>query len=144
MIIAAILLAAAAPAAGTIPVAEPTIVTTASGLRFQALKAGSGGRPVAGDAVLLTYEGRLVDGTLFDAPPEPVGLGVSDVIPGFSEALLLMNEGGTYRFRIPAALAYGAEGTGDGMIPPNADLDFTVTLHEIARPAAPESLSTGN
>ena len=60
---------------------------------------------------------------------------VSGVIPGFQEALLLMNQGGTYRFWIPAALAYGAEGAGGGVIPPNAELDFTVTLVDIGRPA---------
>jgi FKBP-type peptidyl-prolyl cis-trans isomerase len=84
--------------------------------------------------VLVTYEGRLADGTVFDKAEQPVGFGVSDVVPGFAEALLLMQKGGTYRIWIPAALGYGAEGAGGGTIPPNADLDFTVTLIDLGSP----------
>jgi FKBP-type peptidyl-prolyl cis-trans isomerase len=124
--------AAAAPAAQ----APAAIVATASRLRFQVLQAGTGRRPQPGDAVLVTYEGRLADGTLFDAAATPAGLLVSDAIPGFTEALLLMNEGGRYRFRIPSALAYGAQGR-PGVIPPNAELDFTVTLIRVGRAARP-------
>ena len=134
-----LLLALAAPAPA---VAAPApIVATASGLRFQTLKAGTGPRPAADHAVLIAYEGRLADGKVFDRTEEPVGMMVSGVIPGFREALLMMNQGGTYRFWIPAALAYGAEGAGDS-IPPNAELDFTVTLHDIGRPVpAPATVS---
>jgi FKBP-type peptidyl-prolyl cis-trans isomerase len=129
-----LLIALAAPAQAAAAPAAP-IVATASGLRFQTLKPGSGPRPAAEDAVLITYEGRLADGKVFDKSEQPVGMMVSGVIPGFKEALLLMNQGGTYRFWIPAALAYGAEGAGDGAIPPNAELDFTVTLVDVGRPA---------
>ena len=125
-------LAAPAPAAAAPP---PPVVATASGLRFQTLKPGTGPRPAPDNAVLIAYEGRLADGTVFDRSEQPVGMMVSGVIPGFQEALLLMNQGGTYRFWIPAALAYGAEGAGDGAIPPNSELDFTVTLVDIGRPA---------
>jgi FKBP-type peptidyl-prolyl cis-trans isomerase len=125
-------LAAPAPAAAAAP---PTTVTTASGLRFETLKPGIGPRPAPDDAVLITYEGRLTDGKLFDKSEQPVGMMVSGVIPGFAEALLLMDQGGTYRFRIPASLAYGPAGTPDGSIPPNAELDFTVTLVDVGRPA---------
>lgn len=127
-----LLLALAAPAQAHATPAP--IVATASGLRFQTLKRGSGPRPAADHAVLIAYEGRLADGTVFDRSEEPVGMMVSRVIPGFQEALLMMNQGGTYRFWIPAALAYGSDGAGDA-IPPNAELDFTVTLHDIGRPA---------
>ena len=72
------------------------------GLRFQTLAPGTGRRPQPGDAVLVTYEGRLADGTRLRSAAAPVGLLVADAIPGFTEALLLMNEGGRYRFRIPA------------------------------------------
>jgi FKBP-type peptidyl-prolyl cis-trans isomerase FkpA len=131
-----LLLAVAAPAPAGLPASQPaTMVTTASGLRFQTLKPGTGPRPAADNAVLIAYEGRLADGTVFDKSEQPVGMMVSGVIPGFQEALLLMDQGGTYRFWIPAALAYGAEGAGDGAIPPNAELDFTVTLVDIGRPA---------
>ena len=136
-----LLLALAAPAQAAPVVPQPApIVTTATGLRFQTLKLGTGRRPAADNAVLIAYEGRLADGTVFDRSEEPVGMMVSGVIPGFQEALLLMNQGGTYRFWIPAALAYGAEGGGEGAIPPNAELDFTVTLVDIGRPAPPPSL----
>ena len=128
------LLAIASPASDAGPPPSP-IVATASGLRFQTLKPGTGPRPAADNAVLIAYEGRLADGTVFDRSDRPVGMMVSGVIPGFQEALLMMNQGGTYRFWIPGALAYGAEGTPDGAIPPNAELDFTVTLVDIGRPA---------
>lgn len=142
MLMIALLLAAAQPAA-TPPsppsAAQAGIVTTASGVRVETLTAGTGPRPVESGAVLVTYEGRLTNGTVFDAATQPVAFGVQDVVPGFAEGLLLMNAGGTYRLRIPAALAYGAEGAGGGAIPPNADLDFTVNLLDIAtfEPAAP-------
>jgi FKBP-type peptidyl-prolyl cis-trans isomerase FkpA len=137
MLALALLLAAAPPATASAPTparAASAPVTTASGLRFQTLAAGTGPRPALEDAVLVMYEGRLADGTVFDASTTPVGFGVGDLIPGFTEALLLMNQGGTYRIRIPAHLGYGA--AGGGPIPPNAELDFTVKLIDIGRPAA--------
>ena len=121
------------PSAGA-PQAESAIVTAASGLRFQELRPGSGRRPGRGDAVLVTYEGRLADGTIFDAAAQPVGLRVADLVPGFAEALLRMNEGGRYRFWIPPRLGYGVRGL-RGVVPPNAELDFTLTLVRIGRPA---------
>jgi FKBP-type peptidyl-prolyl cis-trans isomerase len=120
----------AAPAAA----APQPPITTASGLRFQTLEAGDGPKPAPEDAVLVMYEGRLADGTVFDASARPVGFGVRDLIPGFTEALLLMNKGGVYRFRIPPHLAYGEKG--GGPIPPNAVLEFTVLLLDIGKPAA--------
>jgi FKBP-type peptidyl-prolyl cis-trans isomerase len=127
------------PAARPAPraVAQPAIVTTASGLRIQALKPGTGPKPGPDHAVLITYEGRLASGMVFDKAEQPVGMMVSAVVPGFAEALQLMSKGGTYRIWIPAALGYGAEGAGGGAIPPNAELDFTVTLLDIALPDAP-------
>jgi FKBP-type peptidyl-prolyl cis-trans isomerase FkpA len=110
-------------------------ITTSSGLRFEVLREGTGRRPARGDAVRVTYEGRLADGTLFDAAPEPVGLLVSDAVPGFTEALLLMNEGGRYRFRIPPRLAYGRRGR-RGVIPRDAELLFTLDLIRVGRAAA--------
>ena len=131
MISFVILLAAAQPvAAPAQPAASAAAVTTASGLRLETLTAGTGPTPEADGAVLVTYEGKLADGTVFDATKEPVGLPVSALIPGFTEALLLMKQGGTYRFRIPPALAYGAQGSPPS-IPPNAELEFTVTLYDI-------------
>ena len=134
----ALLLAAAGPASVPPrsfipPVSVRAVVTTASGLRFETLWPGAGARPAATDQVLVTYEGHLADGTLFDASPQPAVLPVGGVVPGFAEALQLMQKGGRYRFWIPAALAYGADGIA-GAIPPNAELEFIVTLIDM-RPA---------
>lgn len=115
-------------------VAPSAVVTLPSGLRFQVLEPGTGRRPTREDAVLVTYQGRLADGTLFDAAEQPVGMRVEETVPGFAEALLLMNAGGRYRFWIPPELAYGAAGSG-GVVPPNATLDFTVTLLRVGRAA---------
>ena len=136
MLLASLLLAAAQPAASHCPPQPPT-VTTPSGIRFQTLKPGTGAKPVASDQVLVTYEGHLADGTLFDASAQPVAFPVSALVPGFTEALLMMNKGGRYKFWLPPQLAYGAEGAGGGVIPPNAELEFIVTLIDIAPAEAP-------
>jgi FKBP-type peptidyl-prolyl cis-trans isomerase len=109
------------------PVSAKAVVTTPSGLRFETLKAGTGAKPAAADLVLLTYEGHFSDGSLFDASAQPVAFPVAGVVPGFAEALQMMQKGGRYRFWVPPALAYGAEGV-PGSIPPNAELEFIVTL----------------
>jgi FKBP-type peptidyl-prolyl cis-trans isomerase FklB len=124
--------AAAVPPA---PPAEPPIVTTASGLRFQVLTPGTGRRPTRADAVVVTYQVRLAaDGRLVESTAAPAGVPVAGSIPGFTEALLLMNEGGSYRFWVPSRLAYGHRGN-PGMVPPDADLVFDLRLHRVGRPA---------
>ena len=126
-------LQAAVPAPAA-PIAEPPIVTTASGLRFQVLAPGTGRRPARGDAVQVMYEVRLArNGRLVERTSQPAGIPVSGSIAGFTEALLLMDQGGRYRFWVPARLAYGRRGS-PGMVPPNADLVFTLTLLRIGRP----------
>lgn len=110
----------------------PQSATTPSGLRFETLTPGNGPRPQLGQPVLVTYEGRLTDGTLFDSSEQPVPMVVGQLIPGFNEGLMMMNKGGRYRLRIPPELGYGERGAGGGVIPPNAELDFTVTLVDIA------------
>lgn len=141
MLSLALLLAAAAPAPKPVPphsfippVVAKAVVTTPSGLRFETLRPGTGAKPTAADMVLVTYEGHLSDGTLFDAGPQPTAFPVSGVVPGFAEALQLMQKGGRYRFWIPSALAYGAEGA-PGAIPPNAELEFIVVLIDM-KPAS--------
>lgn len=136
LLIAWLALQAAQPPTPPVAPAPSAIVTTASGLRFQVLEPGSGRRPTLDDAVLVTYQGRLADGTLFNSTAEPAGLMVADTVPGFTEALLLMNAGGRYRFWVPPALAYGARGS-RGIVPPGATLDFTLTLIRVGRRAAP-------
>ena len=142
MLYLSLLLAAAQPAPAPPrsfipPVSARAVVTTPSGLRFETLKPGSGGKPTTADLVLVTYEGHLADGTLFDASPQPTAFPVSGVVPGFAEALQLMQKGGRYRFWIPSALAYGPAGAGDA-IPPNAELEFIVNLIDMKPAPAPE------
>ncbi len=107
-------------------IGEP--ITTASGLQIQTVKAGSGAKPTDADVTLINYRGTFAkDGKEFDAnqnTPMPVG----GTIPGFSEALKLMQPGGSYRICIPSALAYGPEGAGQGRIPPNAVLRFEIDV----------------
>jgi len=111
------------------------VTTTASGLQYEVLKASQGPKPTMNDIVLADYEGKLMDGEVFDSSARnggPVTLPVAGMIPGFTEALQLMTKGSKYRFWIPAELAYGSQGAGDGAIPPDSPLIFDVELHEIA------------
>ena len=113
--------------------AEPAaIVTTSSGLRFQVLEPGRGRRPGPRDTVQVRYEVRLADGRLVESTPRPETLPVTGMIAGFTEALQLMNQGGRYRFWVPPALGYGAQGI-PGTVPANAELVFTLTLDRIRR-----------
>ena len=135
LIAAALQAAAPAPPAGSPP--EPPVVTTESGLRFQVLAPGTGRRPTRADAVQVMYEVRLArNGRLVERTSAPAGIPVAGSIAGFTEALLLMNEGGRYRFWVPARLAYGRRGS-PGMVPPNNDLVFTLTLLRIGRGVQP-------
>ncbi len=113
---------------------KPGVKTTESGLQVEMLAVGEGETPTAEDSVLVHYEGRLADGTVFDSSyqrGQPAVFGVGDVIPGWTEGLQLMRPGGKARFTIPPELGYGARGAG-GVIPPNAVLVFDVELLAIA------------
>lgn len=117
---------------------EEGVQTTASGLQYKVLKPGEGPSPTATDTALVKYEGRLRDGTVFDAneqTPMPVG----GVVPGFSEALQLMQKGGEYRIWIPSDLAYGESSPGE-QVPPNSLLIFDVTLLDFISQAQMEEL----
>lgn len=102
------------------------VKTTKSGLQYQELKAGEGGSPIATSTALVKYEGKLRNGTVFDAN-EQTPMPVDGVVPGFSEALQLMQKGGEYRIWIPSELAYGEQSPGPE-VPPNSLLIFDVTL----------------
>lgn len=107
--------------------------TTASGLKYKEIKKGTGKSPKATDVVMVNYEGRLLDGTVFDSSyqrGEPATFPLNRVIPGWTEGLQLMKEGATYEFLIPSALAYGERGAGSA-IPPNSDLIFLVELIKV-------------
>lgn len=113
--------------------AKPEVKTTKSGLQYQVLKAGQGARPKANSTVTVQYEGRLLDGTIFDssiAREQSVDFQVSQVIAGWTEGLQLMQEGASYRFFIPAKLAYGEIGSGDA-IEPNSTLIFDIELVKV-------------
>lgn len=109
------------------------VVTTASGLQYEVLSKGEGAMPSASDQVTVHYHGTLLDGTVFDSSVdrgEPATFPVNGVIPGWVEALQLMNVGSKYKLFIPSNLAYGERGAG-GSIGPNATLIFDVELLSI-------------
>ena len=125
-------------AAGTAFLAEngrkAGVKTTASGLQYQVLTEAKGARPTAESMVRVQYEGKLLDGTVFDsslARNEPAEFPLNGVIPGWTEALQLMAVGSKYRLWIPAALAYGDQGTPGGPIPPGSTLVFEVELLDV-------------
>ena len=109
------------------------VVTLPSGLQYQVLTPGTGRKPKATDKVKCHYEGTLIDGTVFDSSyrrGEPAVFPLNGVIKGWTEGVQLMSEGAKYRFYIPFALAYGANGAG-ASIPPYAALIFDVELLEV-------------
>ena len=107
----------------------------ASGLQYQVLQNGEGVKPTASDKVKCHYHGTLINGTVFDSSVQrgqPAVFGVSQVIPGWVEALQLMSVGSKWRLFIPSELAYGEQGAGD-VIEPNSTLIFDVELLEIVK-----------
>ncbi|MBD5175496.1 MAG: FKBP-type peptidyl-prolyl cis-trans isomerase [Bacteroidales bacterium] len=109
------------------------VKTTATGLQYEVLEEGTGAQPSAGDQVKVHYTGKLIDGTVFDSSVErgePATFGVTQVIPGWVEALQLMKAGAKWRLFIPSNLAYGPNGAG-GVIGPNQTLIFDVELLEV-------------
>ena len=115
--------------------AREGVMTTASGLQYEVLEEGTGTQPEAGDQVTVHYTGKLNDGTVFDSSVErgePATFGVTQVIPGWVEALQMMKEGAKWRLFIPSNLAYGPNGAG-GAIGPNATLIFDVELIKVIK-----------
>ncbi|WP_323945254.1 FKBP-type peptidyl-prolyl cis-trans isomerase [Aeromonas hydrophila] len=111
---------------------KPLVTTTASGLQYEVLTPGTGTgtvHPTATSKVKVHYEGKLLDGTVFDssvARGEPIEFGLNQVIAGWTEGVQLMVEGEKTRFYIPAKLAYGDRAA--GKIPPGSVLIFDVEL----------------
>ena len=110
---------------------EDGVSTTDSGLQYEVIREGDGPTPGPESSVRLHYRGTLVDGTEFDSSygGEPAVFNVGGVIDGFSEAIQLMPVGSHWRVFIPAALAYGPNGSGP--IGPNETLIFELELLEI-------------
>lgn len=106
------------------------VKTTASGLQYLVEKEGTGKQPQASSIVKVHYTGKLVDGTVFDSSVErgePIEFPLNQVIPGWTEGLQLMKEGGKATLYIPSALGYGEQGV-PGTIPANSTLVFDVEL----------------
>lgn len=117
--------------------AQEEVRTTDSGLQYVVIEPGEGDSPVAEDSVEVHYEGRLIDGTIFDSSFErgqTVTFGLTQVIPGWTEGLQLMKPGGKFKFIIPPELGYGEGGAGQ-MIGPNATLVFDVELISVVTDA---------
>ena len=109
------------------------VKTTPSGLQYEVIAEGDGPMPKPGDQVMVHYTGKLIDGTVFDSSEErgePATFGVTQVIPGWVEALQMMKAGSKWRLYIPSQLAYGPNGAG-GVIGPNQTLIFDVLLLEV-------------
>lgn len=109
------------------------VIVTSSGLQYEIITNGTGATPSETDQVTVHYHGTLLDGTVFDSSVDrgqPATFPVNGVIPGWVEALQLMNVGSKYKLYIPSNLAYGERGAG-GSIGPNATLIFEVELLSI-------------
>ncbi|WP_321285503.1 FKBP-type peptidyl-prolyl cis-trans isomerase [uncultured Sunxiuqinia sp.] len=109
------------------------VQVTESGLQYEVIKEGDGPKPTADQQVKVHYTGTLLDGTVFDSSVErgePATFGVSQVIPGWTEALQLMSVGSKWKIYIPGEIAYGPRGAGAD-IGPNETLIFEVELLEI-------------
>ena len=109
------------------------VKVTASGLQYIVIDSGEGESPTLTDSVEVHYEGRLIDGTIFDSSlvrNKSVTFRLNQVIPGWTEGLQLMKPGGRFKFIIPSELGYGEGGAGE-TIGPNATLLFDVELIEV-------------
>ena len=122
---------------------KPGVVTTASGLEYQELKAGSGNSPKMGDSVVVNYRGTLLDGKEFDSSykrGQPATFEVGRVIPGWNEALQLMKPGAKWKLYIPPQLAYDLRPPPGSGIAPGSMLVFEVELMSV-KPAPPAAVN---
>jgi outer membrane protein insertion porin family len=121
---------------------QPGVTRRPSGLLYRVIEAGDGASISSpADRVRVTYSGRLIDGTQFDAtqPGQMAEFTANALIPGWVEALSIMREGDEWELVVPSNLGYGAQGAGGGAIPPNQTLVFTMRLVEVVEqaPAGP-------
>ncbi len=115
---------------------KPGVVTLPSGLQYKVIANGTGDKPAATDEVVVKYEGKLIDGTVFDSSykrtPDTSSFRADQVIAGWTEALQLMSPGSKWELYIPQDLAYGAREMGS--IPAYSTLIFTVELLKVNKP----------
>ncbi len=112
---------------------KPGVKETPSGLQYKVLVESIGKKPAATDTVEVHYQGKLLDGTIFDSSiqrGEKIEFPLNQVIPGWTEGLQLMSEGSKFEFYIPSNLAYGDQGAGDA-IKGGATLIFEVELFKV-------------
>jgi FKBP-type peptidyl-prolyl cis-trans isomerase FkpA len=110
---------------------KPGVTTTASGLQYKVITKGKGSIPKAADSVSVKYKGYFASGKVFDQSQSPISFGVSNVVPGWTEALQLMSAGSKYRLWLHPKIGYGGRETGP--IPPNTLLVFDVELLSVQR-----------
>lgn len=123
--------------------AKDGVQVTDSGLQYLILNEGDGASPTAADFVTVHYRGRFIDGQVFDSSierGEPATFPAGRLIPGFTEALLLMQVGDTWEVTIPSELAYGENGAGGGVIPGNSTLIFDLELIDVMTSAQAEDI----
>ncbi|WP_031564932.1 FKBP-type peptidyl-prolyl cis-trans isomerase [Legionella wadsworthii] len=114
------------------------VVVLPSGLQYKVIEAGTGNKPSKTDTVTVEYTGTLIDGTVFDSTEKtgkPATFQVSQVIPGWTEALQLMPAGSTWEIYVPSDLAYGPRSVG-GPIGPNETLIFKIHLISVKKASA--------
>ena len=116
--------------------AREGVKKTADGLLYLVIKAGTGAKAQSpSDMVTVYYKGNMIDGKVFDQTEtgQPRTFPIGQLIPGWVEALSMMKEGDEWELAIPSQLAYGPEGAGGGVIPPNQALVFSMTLLKVER-----------
>jgi FKBP-type peptidyl-prolyl cis-trans isomerase len=126
--------------------ARPGVHVLPDGLQFEVIHSGPANdlRPALGDEVKVNYEGKLIDGHVFDSSYErgqPAAMPLKGLIPAWQEALPLMRPGDIWMLYVPPKLGYGEKGAGDGEIPPNAALIFKIELIDFLR--APGNVANG-
>jgi FKBP-type peptidyl-prolyl cis-trans isomerase FklB len=115
--------------------AKSGVVTLADGLQYKIITTGKGAKPTKEDTVTVEYKGQLINGEVFDSTEKsgkPATFKLSQVIPGWTEALQLMTAGSTWEIYVPANLAYGSRSVG-GPIGPNETLIFNIHLISVKK-----------
>jgi peptidylprolyl isomerase len=111
-------------------------VVSVPGIQYEVLQKGAGAQPERRDCVTVNYTGALINGKVFDKtePGKPATFPAGRLIPGWVEALQLMHAGDKWRLIVPAGLAYGKSGAGNGLIPADQTLVFDIELLKVAPP----------